>query len=72
MISHDLSTSEEAELLSFLDKKVMFSHGRPPSSWELAEMLSDKKVAVAKEEVQRLLDAGLYMRSYTQVGQQIL
>jgi hypothetical protein len=29
MISQDLSSSEETEMLSFLDKIVIFSHGKP-------------------------------------------
>jgi hypothetical protein len=38
MISQDLSASEKAELLSFLDKTAMFSWGRPPSSRESVEI----------------------------------
>jgi hypothetical protein len=34
MISQDLTLEEEIELLSFLDKKVMYLHGRPPISRE--------------------------------------
>jgi hypothetical protein len=38
MISQDLSASEEAEMLLFLEKIMTFSRGRPPTSWESAEI----------------------------------
>jgi hypothetical protein len=38
MISQDLSSSEETEMLSFLDKIVIFSHGKPLISLGSAEI----------------------------------
>jgi hypothetical protein len=79
MISQDLSSNEEAELLSFLDRnsdvfawqtsdltgvsrdiiehKLQVNPTVRPRKQKLHKM-SDEKVAGAKEEVQRLLDAG--------------
>jgi hypothetical protein len=79
MISQDLTSNEEAELLSFMDKnsevfawrtsdlmgvsrdiiehKLQVNPSTKPRKQKLCKM-SDEKVAVAKAEVQRLLDAG--------------
>jgi hypothetical protein len=78
-ISQDLTSSEEEELLSFLGKNsdvfewrtsdltgVTSSKSTPsarPRKQRLHQM-SDEKVAAAKAEVQRLLDAGFIREVY--------
>jgi hypothetical protein len=59
MISQDLSLEEETELLLFLDKNIDVFVWKTFDLIEVSRKLPkmfDKKVAVAKVEVQRLLD----------------